>query len=145
MAELAYILLFVGCPLFIFIASMLIKRAPGNLSTENLPFTDAEAYLAIPKEFREKLRFTVRYSQVKRRFATGKNYVYLEEQLLFGNIPLTDWIKHDVPLKNGHQLSAEALRRISMLKQYAQPLHLVQPPQQQATLQSATAGAQVIN
>ncbi len=144
MVELVYILLFVGCPLFIFIACLLIKKAPiQNLKSETLPFNDAEAYLAIPKEFREKLRFTVRYSPVKRRFATGKNYVYLEEQLLYGNIPLTDWIKHDVPLKHGHQLSAEGLRRISMLKQYAQPAVTQQPAP--PPIQSAPVNAQVIN
>lgn len=119
MWELFYILLFIGCPLFIVIACVLTKkgRMP-SMNQESLPFSDEEAYLAIPKEFREKLRFMVRYSTVKKNLATRQNYVYLEEQLLYGNIPLTDWIKHDVPLRDAQNLSPQALRKISMLKQY---------------------------
>jgi hypothetical protein len=119
MLELMYILLFVGCPLFVVLATWLTKKAKmEDLGAESLPFSEEEAYNAIPKEFREKLRFMVRYSPVKKNIATRQNYVYLEEQLLFGNIPLTAWIKHDVPLRDGQHLSPQALRRISMLKQY---------------------------
>jgi hypothetical protein len=122
MLELMYILLFVGCPIFVVLASWLTKKGRmDSLTEKDLPLADEEGYNAIPKEFRDKLRFMVRYSPVKKTMATRQNYVYMEEQLLYGNIPLTDWIKHDVPLRDGQNLSPQALRRISMLKQYVAP------------------------
>jgi len=141
MLEIMYVLLFIGCPLFILITTLLTRKGRmQSLDDQNLPFTEEEAYSAIPKEFREKLRFMVRYSPVKRKLTTRQNYVYLEEQLLFGNIPLTAWIKHDVPLREDVQLSPQALKRISMLKQYTQPAKAA--PEAEAKLQVVAGGRQ---
>jgi hypothetical protein len=145
MLEMMYVILFIGCPLFILITTLLTKKnnPMKSLDEKDLPFTDEEAYKAIPKEFREKLRFMVRYSPVKRKLTTRQNYVYLEEQLLYGNIPLTAWIKHDVPLREDVQLSPQALKRISMLKQYTQPTQATKgAPESEPKLQVVAGGRQ---
>ena len=90
----------------------------GLFKEESIPLAEEEIYKTIPAEFLQHLRFSVRYSPVKKRFGSGQNYVYLEEQLRYGNVPLTDWIKHDVPIKEGFQPSPQLLRRLSLLKQY---------------------------
>jgi hypothetical protein len=121
MFQIAYILIFVGAPLFVLITYLLSKRAgAGNalFKEESIPLADEEIYRTIPAEFLQNLRFSVRYSPVKKKFGSGQNYVYLEEQLRYGNVPLTDWIKHDVPIKEGFQPSPQVLRKISLLKQY---------------------------
>ena len=121
MLQMVYILLFVGAPLFVLMTYLLTRRA-GAANTlfkeESIPLSEEEIYTTIPMEFLQHLRFSVRYSPVKKRFGSGQNYVYLEEQLRYGNVPLTDWIKHDVPIKQGFQPSPQVLRRISLLKQY---------------------------
>src|SRR5689334_6732347 len=120
MLQIFYILLFVGAPLFVLITFLLSRRAgtSDSLYKEEIPISEEEVYKAIPAEFLQHLRFMVRYSPVKKKFGSGQNYVYLEEQLRYGNVPLTDWIKHDVPIKEGFQPSPQVLRRISLLKQY---------------------------
>jgi hypothetical protein len=121
MLQIVYIILFVGAPLFVLITFLLSKRAgSGNslLKEQEIPLSDEEVYKTIPAEFLQHLRFMVRYSPVKKKFGSGQNYVYLEEQLRYGSIPLTDWIKHDVPIKEGFQPSPQVLRKISFLKQY---------------------------
>jgi len=121
MLQIVYILLFVGVPMFVLITYLLSKQAVGSnalFKEEEIPLSDEEIYRTIPAEFLQHLRFMVRYSPVKKKFGSGQNYVYLEEQLRYGGIPLTDWIKHDVPIKEGFQPSPQVLRKISFLKQY---------------------------
>jgi hypothetical protein len=121
MLQIIYILLFVGLPMFVLITYLLSKKAGGASSLfkeQEIPLSDEEIYKTIPAEFLQHLRFMVRYSPVKKKFGSGQNYVYLEEQLRYGTIPLTDWIKHDVPIKEGFQASPQVLRKISLLKQY---------------------------
>lgn len=114
-------LLFIGVPLFVLITFLLTRKSGVSNSLfqeESIPLADEEIYKTIPAEFLQHLRFSVRYSPVKKRFGSGQNYVYLEEQLRYGIVPLTDWIKHDVPIKEGFQPSPQVLRKISLLKQY---------------------------
>ena len=120
MLQIFYILLFVGAPLFVLITFLLSRRAgtSDSLYKEEIPISEEEVYKAIPAEFLQHLRFMVRYSSVKKKFGSGQNYVYLEEQLRYNGVPLTDWIKHDVPIKEGFQPSPQVLRKISFLKQY---------------------------
>jgi len=120
MLEIFYILLFIGAPLFVLITFVLTKKGTKHslMKEEEMPLSQEEVYKTIPLEFLQHLRFSVRYSPVKKRFGSGQNYVYLEEQLRYGNVPLTDWIKHDVPIKESYQPSPQMLRRISLLKQY---------------------------
>jgi hypothetical protein len=116
-----YILLFVGAPLFVLMTFLLSRKAGTSkplYKEEEIPLSDEEIYKTIPAEFLQHLRFMVRYSPVKKKFGSGQNYVYLEEQLRYGGVPLTDWIKHDVPIKEGFQPSPQVLRKISLLKQY---------------------------
>src|SRR5205807_4996269 len=106
---------------FVLITFLLSRKAGTSRSLfkeEEIPISDEEVYSKIPAEFLQHLRFMVRYSSVKKKFGSGQNYVYLEEQLRYGNVPLTDWIKHDVPIKEGFQPSPQVLRRITLLKQY---------------------------
>jgi hypothetical protein len=121
MLQIFCILFFIGAPLFVVITYFLTKKDGSStplLKEANLPLADEEIYKTIPAEFLQHLRFSVRYSPVKKRFGSSQNYVYLEEQLRYGNVPLTDWIKHDVPIKAGFDPSPQALRKISLLKQY---------------------------
>ena len=121
MLQMIYILLFIGVPLFVLITFLLSRRTgTGNslFKEVDIPLSEEEIYKTIPAEFLQHLRFMVRYSPVKKKFGSGQNYVYLEEQLRYGTIPLTDWIKHDVPIKEGFQASPQVLRKISFLKQY---------------------------
>jgi len=121
MLQMIYILLFVGAPLFVLITFLLSRKAGTSKSLykeTEIPISEEEVYSKIPAEFLQNLRFMVRYSPVKKKFGSGQNYVYLEEQLRYGGVPLTDWIKHDVPIKEGFQPSPQVLRRISLLKQY---------------------------
>lgn len=121
MLQIVYIILFVGAPLFVLITFLLSRRAGAGsdgLFKAEIPLSEEEIYKTIPAEFLQHLRFMVRYSPVKKKFGSGQNYVYLEEQLRYGGIPLTDWIKHDVPIKEGFQPSPQVLRKISFLKQY---------------------------
>ena len=121
MLQMIYILLFVGAPLFVLLTFLLTGKTKGSNSLfkeESIPLSDEEIYRTIPAEFLQHLRFSVRYSPVKKRLGSGQHYVYLEEQLRYGNVPLTDWVKHDVPIKEGFQPSPQVLRRISLLKQY---------------------------
>jgi hypothetical protein len=116
-----YIVLFFGLPIFIFIATLLAKKfgAGSGLKEESLALSEEEAYRTIPAEFLSQLRFMVRYSPVKKRMGSGETYVYLEEQLRYGNVALTNWIKHDVPIKANCEANPQVLRAISMLKQYS--------------------------
>ncbi len=121
MLQMLYILLFVGAPLFVLITFLLSRKSGTSQSLykeQGIPLSEEEVYNTIPAEFLQHLRFMVRYSPVKKKFGSGQNYVYLEEQLRYGTIPLTDWIKHDVPIKEGFQPSPQVLRKISLLKQY---------------------------
>jgi hypothetical protein len=120
MLQIFYILLFVGAPLFVLITFLLSRKTgtSDRLYKEDIPLSEEEVYKAIPAEFLSHLRFMVRYSPVKKKFGSGQNYVYLEEQLRYNGVPLTDWIKHDVPIKEGFQASPQVLRKISLLKQY---------------------------
>ena len=120
MLQMIYILLFIGAPLFVLITFLLSRRAGTSdaLLKEEIPLSEEEVYKTIPAEFLQHLRFMVRYSAVKKKFGSGQNYVYLEEQLRYNGVPLTDWIKHDVPIKEGFQASPQVLRKISVLKQY---------------------------
>jgi len=120
MLQIFYILLFIGAPLFMLITYLLTRKGGGSsfFKEESIPLSEEEIYKVIPAEFLQHLRFSVRYSPVKKRFGSGQNYVYLEEQLRYGNVPLTDWIKHDVPIKEGFQPSPQVLRKISLLRQY---------------------------
>jgi len=120
MLQMIYILLFIGAPLFVLITFFLSRKSGMSdaLKKEEIPVSEEEIYKAIPAEFLQHLRFMVRYSPVKKKFGSGQTYVYLEEQLRYGTIPLTDWIKHDVPIKEGFQASPQVLRKISLLKQY---------------------------
>ena len=121
MLQIFCVIFFIGAPLFVLITFVLTKQAGNNslMKEQEVPVTEEEVYQRIPAEFLQHLRFSVRYSPVKKKFGSGQNYVYLEEQLRYNNIPLTDWIKHDVPIKEGYQPSAQMLRRISLLKQNA--------------------------
>jgi hypothetical protein len=121
MLQISLIVLFIGVPLFVAVTFLFTKRSGSSNSLfeqVDLPLAEEEVYKTIPQEFLQHLRFSVRYSPVKKRFGSSQNYVYLEEQLRYGNIPLTDWIKHDVALKEGFQPSPQVLRKISLLKQY---------------------------
>src|SRR5437867_10678023 len=119
MLEMFYTILFIGAPLFVLIIYVLTRKGTQNSFTqENIPLSDEEVYKTIPPQFLQHLRFSVRYSPSKKKFGSSQNYVYLEEQLRYDNVPLTDWIKHDVPIKEGFQPSPQMLRRISLLKQY---------------------------
>jgi hypothetical protein len=120
MLEILCVILFIGAPLFVLITFLLTRKGNNNslMMEEDMPLSHEEVYKTIPLEFLQHLRFSVRYSPVKKKFGSGQNYVYLEEQLRYDNVPLTDWIKHDVPIKEGYQPSPQMLRRISLLKQY---------------------------
>jgi hypothetical protein len=121
MLQMIYIVLFVGTPLFVLITVLLIRRLGHGVKAFNeinMPLSDEESYRTIPSHFLQHLSFSVRYSSVKKRLGSGQNYVYLEEQLRYGTVPLSDWIKHDVPIDEGIQLSPQFLRKISLLKQY---------------------------
>ena len=95
MLEMAYILLFIGAPLFVLITFLLTKKYGHKslMQEKEIPLADEEVFRVIPPEFLQHLRFSVRYSPVKKKFGSGQNYVYLEEQLKYDNVPLTDWIK----------------------------------------------------
>ena len=118
--EMFYVILFIGAPLFVLITYLLTKKSKHNslMKEEEIPLSEEQVFKTIPIEFLQHLRFNVRYSPVKKKFGSGQNYVYLEEQLRYDNVPLIDWIKHDVPIKEGYQPSPQMLRRISLLKQY---------------------------
>ena len=120
MLEIFYILLFIGAPLFVLITFLLTRKNPAQslMREEEIPLSQEEVFKTIPIDFLQHLRFNVRYSPAKKKFGSGHSYVYLEEQLRYDNVPLTDWIKHDVPIKEGYQPSPQMLRRISLLKQY---------------------------
>jgi hypothetical protein len=120
MFQMICILLFIGAPLFVLIAALLTRQAgqPSLFAEKSPPMAEEEIYRTIPADFLQHLRFSVRYSPVKKRLGSGQNYVYLEEQLRYRNVPLTDWIKHDVPIKENFQPSPQVLRKISLLKQY---------------------------
>lgn len=130
MLEMFYIVLFIGAPLFVLLTFLLTKKGSKNslMKEEDIPVSAEDVYKTIPLEFLQHLRFSVRYSPVQKKFGSGQNYVYLEEQLRYDNIPLTDWIKHDVPIKEGYQPSPQMLRRISLLKQYAPNKPVAVPP-----------------
>ena len=121
MLQMICIVFFIGAPLFVLITFLLTRQAAHGMSLfkgKDKPLAEEEIYRTIPAEFLQHLRFSVRYSPVKKRLGSGQNYVYLEEQLRYGNVQLTDWIKHDVPIKEGFQPSPQVLRKISLLKQY---------------------------
>src|SRR5207249_1581633 len=103
------------------------KGTQNSFTQEDIPLSDEEVYKTIPPQFLQHLRFSVRYSPSKKKFGSSQNYVYLEEQLRYDNVPLTDWIKHDVPIKEGFQPSPQMLRRISLLKQYTPKSAVVAP------------------
>ena len=137
MLQSMYIVLFFGLPIFIFIATLLAKKFTGGfgLKEESLELSEEEAYRIIPAEFLAHLRFMVRYSPVKKHFGSRETYVYLEEQLRYGDVALTNWIKHDVPIKAGSEPSPQVLRAISMLKQYSaerSTVHVARPSVKQA-------------
>jgi hypothetical protein len=119
MFQVISIVLLVGVPLFILITFVLSKKMKTSnpLFEKEFPLSEEEVYRVIPAEFLRHLRYMVRHSPVKKKLGS-QNYVYLEEQLRYGTIPLTDWIKHDVPIKEGFQPSPQALRKMSILKQY---------------------------
>ena len=99
MLQSMYIVLFFGLPIFILLATLLVKKfgMPGpRLKEESLALSEEQAYRIIPAEFLAHLRFMVRYSPVKKHFGSRETYVYLEEQLRYGDVALTNWIKHDV-------------------------------------------------
>ena len=104
MLQIFGVIFFIGAPLFVLITFVLTKQAGNNslMKEEEMTVTQEEVYDKIPSELLQHLRFSVRYSPVKKKFGSGQNYVYLEEQLRYNNIPLTDWIKHDVPIKEGY-------------------------------------------
>lgn len=121
MLQMIYILFLVGAPLFVLITFLLTRQAAHCMllfKEKDTPRSDGEIYRTIPAESLQHLRFSVRYSPVKKRLGSGQNYVYLEEQLRYGNTPMTDWIKHDAPLREGFQPSPQMLRKISLMKQY---------------------------
>lgn len=120
MLQMIYSLLFIGASLFVLTPFLLTRKAGAStrlFKEESLLPGEEEFYKTTPAEFLQHLRFSVRYSPGKKRFASGRNYVCLEEQLRYGNIPLTGWIKHDVP-KEGFPPSPQVLRIISLLKHY---------------------------
>jgi hypothetical protein len=121
MFQILCIVFLIGAPLFVLITYLLTMKGGSSTSSfaqKDLPLADEEVYRTIPPEFLQHLRFSVRYSSVQKRFGSGQTYVYLEEQLRYGNVPLTDWIKHDVPIEHGFEPSPQVLRTMSLLKQY---------------------------
>jgi len=130
MLVMFYIVFFIGAPLFVLITFVLTKKGGKRslFKEEEIPLSEEEVYRTIPPEFLQHLRYSVRYSPVQKKCGSGRTYVCLEEQVRYENVLVTDWLKHDVPIKEGYQPSPQMLRRISLLKQYAPKGPVPVPP-----------------
>ena len=73
------------------------------LKEKSMPLADEEIYRTIPAESLQHLRFSVRYSPVKKRLRLGSNYVFWKSNCDTAMFPLPTGIKHDVPIKEGFQ------------------------------------------